>query len=602
MQTPDQLETLNKFIDRKRKLNSRQAKEIFDHDILGSIGAKAGGLTSPLFIVVGGQPAAGKTSMTGQLWRRLDQDATQVVDENQLITYLPDNNRTRILGTCRVAEINRLAVTNWRDQLIEYAFAHRSNIVLEAHDAPNPVVLARARREGYKTELNIVSTDRITSFTAMHDRFERGLSQNDISDIALPDANAHDRSYDLWACIAAASETSSEFGRIAIVRRSGEILHQKELPADHAQAANLNVEQSSTRALMIERNRPLAQSQRDEIMTIWDRLTRSDVLRHHARMDLPMRSTIIEINSALNDQGNFDPHQPASENPREMAEALVRNIKEDVDSIAANKEGQHPLSQQFLPQILLLYKSLEEEFLGNRAVDVGGDLELSAGLRSAKRSRLDRGEASTSNNTRGEQTQVARLPRERPRFLVEVSQGVYRPIEIYNSMVVDRDTFPNMNRNRSKMNVLIWSEDSNGYETPASLMARSRATNSDLFARTMSDGQLPHSLASRSPDALPAVLIDGGNGSTFLANTKICLDTIDQIPSWITSERILVRNERGGYDELSQRLADNTFSLLPSSTRACLGLRLPERDVAQPKSTSRDFLINRSRDDANERE
>lgn len=79
---------------------------------------------------------------------------------------------------------------------------------------------------------------------------------------------------------------------------------------------------------------------------------------------------------------------------------------------------------------------------------------------------------------------------------------------------------------------------------------------------------------------------------------KICSKTTGQIPQTIPHERILVRNERGGYDELTQRLAANTLSTLPTATKQRLGPLLVETTIGIPTSASRMQLMNRSRDDA----
>ncbi|RXT33400.1 hypothetical protein B5V01_35980 [Mesorhizobium erdmanii] len=433
METQESAEVLHKFLERKRKLNSTEAKAIFERDILGSMAVENGGLKNPIFLVVGGQPASGKTSAIRQLLNKYDPDYTQVVSENELKYFLPDNNRARIRGSHVVEEINRFAVLNWRDQLIEYAIRHRSNIILETRDTPNYILLARARHIGYKTELNIVATDRITSFTAMHDRYDRGLSQGSIATITSPDAKAHDLSYSAWAFIAASAGCSDSFDRIAIIRRTGEIIFENKQTNDPTGPMKTIGEQGVMQALMIARNRPLGKTHRDEIQNIWNKLEQSDrFARHLPCANLPIKSYKAEIGLALNNQVDFDPYKIPADDQRHMAEMFVRNVKRDEDFIVANIGDPYCYDGHTIKRITSCHNILQEGFLGKSAIARTGPSDSTFApqedttwgtphqeplLRSSivKRKRT----ASLVNQSPQQVSGAAKL--QRPKFLVEVS-------------------------------------------------------------------------------------------------------------------------------------------------------------------------------------
>ncbi|RUU85241.1 MULTISPECIES: zeta toxin family protein [unclassified Mesorhizobium] len=367
METQESAEVLHKFLARKRKLTSTEAKAIFERDILGSMAVEKGGLENPIFLVVGGQPASGKTSAIRQLLNKYDPDYTQVVSENELKSFLPDNNRARLRGSHVVEEINRFVVLTWRDQLIEYAIRHRSNIIVETRDTPNYILLARARHIGYKTELNIVATDRITSFTAMHDRYDRGLSQGSIATITSPDAKAHDLSYSVWPFIAASAVCSDSFARIAIIRRTGEIIFENKQANDPTGPMKTIGEQGVMQALMIARNRPLGKTHRDEIQNIWNKLEQSDRFARH----LPcanLKSYTAEIGLALNNQLDFDPYKIPADDQRHMAEMFVRNVKRDEDFIVANIGDPYCYVSHTIKRITSCHNILQERFLGKSAI------------------------------------------------------------------------------------------------------------------------------------------------------------------------------------------------------------------------------------------
>ncbi|RWB08577.1 MAG: hypothetical protein EOQ39_34865 [Mesorhizobium sp.] len=431
METQESAEVLHKFLARKRKLTSTEAKAIFERDILGSMAVEKGGLENPIFLVVGGQPASGKTSAIRQLLNKYDPDYTQVVSENELKSFLPDNNRARLRGSHVVEEINRFVVLTWRDQLIEYAIRHRSNIIVETRDTPNYILLARARHIGYKTELNIVATDRITSFTAMHDRYDRGLSQGSIATITSPDAKAHDLSYSVWPFIAASAVCSDSFARIAIIRRTGEIIFENKQANDPTGPMKTIGEQGVMQALMIARNRPLGKTHRDEIQNIWNKLEQSDRFARH----LPcanLKSYTAEIGLALNNQLDFDPYKIPADDQRHMAEMFVRNVKRDEDFIVANIGDPYCYVSHTIKRITSCHNILQERFLGKSAIARTGPSDSTFApqedttwgtphqeplLRSSivKRKRT----ASLVNQSPQQVSGATKL--QRPKFLVEVS-------------------------------------------------------------------------------------------------------------------------------------------------------------------------------------
>ncbi|SEP34979.1 Zeta toxin, partial [Rhizobium tibeticum] len=435
METLESVEVLNKFLARKRKLNSREAKVIFERDILGSMAAENGRLKNPIFLVVGGQPAAGKSSAIRQLLNKYDPEYTQVVSENELTSFLPDNNRARMRGSHVVEEINRFVVLNWRDQLIDHAIRHRSNIILETRDPPNYIVLARARHIGYKTELNIVATDRITSFTAMHDRYDRWLARDSIAPIPSPDAKSHDLSYSVWAFIAATGICYDSFDRIAIIGRSGEIIFENKQANDPTGPMKTIGEQGVMQALMIARNRPLGKTHRDEIQNIWIKLEQSDrFARHLPCANLPVKSYKAEIGLALNNQVDFDPYKTPADDQRHMAEMFVRTVKRDEDFIVANIGEPYCYESHLIERITSCHNILQERFLGKSAIARTGPSDSTFAPQEdttlgtphqeppqrssiVKRKRTD--PASLVNRSPQQVSDAAKL--QRPKFLVEVS-------------------------------------------------------------------------------------------------------------------------------------------------------------------------------------
>ncbi|MCZ7448347.1 hypothetical protein [Rhizobium rhizogenes] len=148
-----------------------------------------------------------------------------------------------------------------------------------------------------------------------------------------------------------------------------------------------------------------------------------------------------------------------------------------------------------------------------------------------------------------------------------------------------------------ELKVLIRLENDSGYETLASLKARLGPENNDFFIKTMNEAGLSHDLASKTTGELPMVLFDAGNGTTFFAGEKLPpLENGRRIPTTISVDRILVRNESGNFSELSQRLAENTELSLPLEAIKQLGLQ-PKRAVDRASASAAPLQLDqRSRD------
>ncbi|MER8621724.1 zeta toxin family protein, partial [Mesorhizobium sp. M1409] len=604
-------------------LPSWSAQEIFDAEIIPAIGANGPPVDNPTFTVVSGQTGAGKSTMIRQIRSQFAGQATQVIIADDLNTYIPGNNAALLEGSHSLAETDRSAVAEWCDQLANRSISNRVNIILESCFPPKHYsrLLERARSSGYRTELNIIATDRTTSFTAIHDRFDKALASRFVASTVLPDAETHEHYYSLWPRVAFEVERHKLFDQISVVRRDGSTVFENEQIVDSHGRSNWRHKPGAMRALMIARNRPMDVNQRQWIKDVWNRVENSRAFAQHPdSARVPVRTYWTKVMEALNEDGDLDRQPTRSVFLRAYSHKLLLNLQRDVALISANRSNPRDfrevnfeeaflkeLENQRLTMMADITESFEKRILEQTGAGPSHTAQSpshtaqSSELRhsSAEKEtlfnedshivkRLRTGHEGASTSTYPEDRQAQQQKPQRPKLLVEVSEGVYRPIEDYNRMVRDRDKYPHINRNRSKMNVLIRLEDGNGYETPALLKARSERNKGALFTRTMSEGQLPHSLASHPPAALPAVLVDGGNGRTFLAGERISMgEPTGQIPQSISSDRILVRNEWGGYDELNQRLAARTFSSLPTAPKAQLGeKRILEQTGVGPSHTA----------------
>ncbi|QTG17158.1 hypothetical protein G6M86_28110 (plasmid) [Agrobacterium tumefaciens] len=598
--------TDNQEVQRPLQLSPTQRQEIFDAEIVPAIGAKGTPVANPTFTVVSGQPGAGKSTMVRHLRSRFGGQATQIIIADDLNAYIPGNNMALLKGSHELEERNPLAVTEWYNQLFERSIEMRSNIILESCHSPRMYddFLEQARSKGYNTELNIVATDRITSFTAIHDRFEKALANGFLASTVLPDARTHDHYYSIWPRVAFEVEDKKLFDRIAIVSRNGKTVFENEQVAEINGESNWKQRPAALGALMNTRNRPLDKNQQQWVMSVWDRLAKSTAFAQHPdSAKVPVGSYRNDVAISLREHSELNSLQPRAEYLLGFSKKLIRNLQRDVELIDSHKSRRYEFQDETFEEVfsekmkdahLSLKRVITTTFEALAEPDEAGSSHIRRGKafngpalgessRITKRLNIggDQGSNFATTEVAYNPEQAQSVNHKRPKFLVEVTKHVYRPIEEYNRMVFDRAGFPNLNRNRRELNVLIHLEDDKGYETPASLKTRLGQEKSSLFAKTMNEGQLPHQLASRTTGNLPMVLADVGNGKTFIAGEKFSLlENGRRIPKTISAGRILVRNENGNFSELSQRLAEGTERTLPSDAMVQLGLR-PERVVGR---------------------
>ncbi|NTI26865.1 hypothetical protein G6M87_32445 (plasmid) [Rhizobium rhizogenes] len=588
------------------QLSLTQRQEIFEAEIIPAIGAHGPPVEKPTFAVVSGQPGAGKSTMIRQLGSKFGGQTTQQIIADDLNAYIPGNNAALLKGSHALEQKNSSAVTEWYHQLFDRSIEKKYNIILESCYSPRQYVslLNAACSNGYKTELYIIATDRITSFTSIHDRFEKALKNGFLASTVLPDADAHNHYYSIWPRVAFEVENNKLFDRIAIVRRNGKTVFENAQVAENDGESNWKQGPAALRALMNVRNQPLDNNQQQWVRSVWDRLAKSSAFAQHPdSANVPVVSYRRDVASSLREHSDLNSRQPRAEYLRDFSEKFSRNLQRDVELIGSHKSRRNEFQEETFEQIFSekiksVHRSLKEAIttrfaaaiaepneakeahVRDRSALIGRDSAETAGT--TKRLKIggdQRTIAATTEVVQIHEQQAQSVNHQRPKFLVEVSKYVYRPIEEYDRMVFDRARFPNLNRNRGKLNVLIRLEGDNGYETPASLKARLGQEKSNLFAKTMNEGRLPHDLASRTTGDLPMVLADVGNGKTFVAGEKFfLLENGRRIPKAISADRILVRNENGNFSELSQRLAESTERTLPSDVMVQLGLQ-PERVV-----------------------
>ncbi|MFB9951848.1 zeta toxin family protein [Rhizobium puerariae] len=323
-------------------LSPSQVEEIFRTEILPAIGASGDAVENPTFAVVSGQQGAGKSTMIRQIKDGFAGQPTQIVICDDLNAYIPGNNAALMKGNHKVEDRNSFAVSTWYRQLLDRSLDNKYNIILEACHSPEiyAYALETARSRGYRTQLNIVATDKITSVTAIHDRFDKAIKNGFVATTVLPSTDAHSHYYSLWPRVAVDVEKSRNFDSIAIVQRNGKTVYKNEVVTRNDGRQAWKNEPSAMRALMIARNEPLRDPQQRWLKSTWERLSNSRQFALHpdsANVSIPaIRNQVV---TALGKQADFNPYKTPVGDQRKPAERFLRGVREDIQLILANKSN-----------------------------------------------------------------------------------------------------------------------------------------------------------------------------------------------------------------------------------------------------------------------
>ncbi|WFR98220.1 zeta toxin family protein [Rhizobium tumorigenes] len=459
-------------VDRSVSLSPPDRQEIFENQIIPAIGAFGPPVAKPTFAVVSGQPGAGKSTMVRQIRSRFGSESTQLIIPDDLNAYIPGNNTALMNGSHLVERQNSSAITEWYHKLFDRGIENKANIILESCYSPHQYrsLLKKARLCGYKTELNIVATDRITSFTAIHDRFEKAIEKRYIASSVLTDADTHDHYYSMWPRVAFDVENNKTFDKIAIVTRDGATVFENEQVAGNSGASTWERKPDALRALMNVRNRPLEERQQHWVGSVWSRLCRSAAFAQHPdSADLPVTSFQRGVALRLAEQSDLSSHKTKDDFLREFSRKFSMNLQRDIALIGSHKSKRGEFQKEtfeeaFSERMASVHRSLQHaittEFQGviaksnevkkARIWDGSGFRgDALAESSTTKRLQTTPDKKSITQIADGFESHDQRPPsvnQKRPKFLVEVKNHFHRPIELNNQMARDPDRSSNLPR------------------------------------------------------------------------------------------------------------------------------------------------------------
>ena len=220
----------------------------------------------PAFVCIGGQQGAGKSSI--RLERLLAGTVQHVIVDN--IDACVRRIREPDFDGAAVSEVELARVSGdftWR--LIKRAILKRYHVVFEL---AYPGLLRRfaelARDNGYWTEANVLAVNLTRSFTDMFARHIRNAPSTELT-ARMPGRRGCRSAYGMWASALIDIENLGYVDRVVIRARGGAALYENSLGlVDGAIAWQGPLRAFET--LLLERNRPVPDTEADEIAASWE--------------------------------------------------------------------------------------------------------------------------------------------------------------------------------------------------------------------------------------------------------------------------------------------------------------------------------------------
>lgn len=310
----------------------------FQSRVLPHLGVARGGQDRPRWILVGGQPGAGKSTHISALCDELGPEVTQIVSSDalaDLVTIPPNAPFPEALDQAFTARVQ----ASWIDALVDRATGLRAHIVWERAMPGDWADLARvARALGYQVELRVIAAPLLDSWLATLLRDSAPPARPDGQVPLQPRRVGVERltlHYHRWPGFLAEVEDKHAVDVVTVVNRQGEELFRNQLAPDQRwQDLPFAAE-----SLLVERQHPRSIAEVDRMLADWQRLrARPDIaFANHA---LWPHADIIALGAQLallrdDPSLGFDPNDPPTPRDPLAAGAWLDRLRHDIAAACA---------------------------------------------------------------------------------------------------------------------------------------------------------------------------------------------------------------------------------------------------------------------------
>jgi hypothetical protein len=260
------------------ELTDEETKRVFKEDILPDIlatrHARGPTPTQPTAILLGGQPASGKTPQLNEAARQLARNgATMVINSDDLYSYHPHHDRLIAAhGSPAAMEMMKVQAGKWTKLALEEAQRRKVNIVMETTMRQPDVVTKQAsdfRQNGYKVHARVLAVSQEESWVSNRFRYEQMHVLGTAA--RLTPRSIHDEAAKQLLTTVSALEKGRAVDSIDVVRRDprDSPLYDNELRGGDWQRAP-----GAAQVIEVERNRPWSDNRVAQYQTAWKTVER----------------------------------------------------------------------------------------------------------------------------------------------------------------------------------------------------------------------------------------------------------------------------------------------------------------------------------------
>lgn len=201
-------------------LDTTAREQILHRDILPLYFPDARAPQAPSFVLVAGQPGAGRSRASSRLLRDTGADLA-VLNSDDLRAFHPgslDPQTDADPGSAALAE----AVAGWVSSCIRYAREHRRSVALEGTFANTEAAAGTAQRfaaEGFTTRVVVVGSRRAESLLSVTSGYLSDVRAN--RPAVLTSRQVHDDALEATRRLVASVEDSAWVDRLTVVGRDG---------------------------------------------------------------------------------------------------------------------------------------------------------------------------------------------------------------------------------------------------------------------------------------------------------------------------------------------------------------------------------------------
>jgi Zeta toxin len=318
---------------------------IFRDRVLPALGVASGGVASPSWTFVCGQPGSGKTRRITQLAAKLGPDQCQIISGDALCALVPelfrDPDDPALVDA--LSRYERQAQPAQIDALVTRAMGLRAHVLHEVH---LPVGVAKraatARAAGYQVICEVLALPPHESWLATLQRDVEAAATHS----GFAKAVAWDRllrAYHRWPAFFALAEAEVTFDTLRILGRDGEVLFENTATVTNGHR-HWTGPVFAFESLLVERLQPRSLAQRQVLLAAWQALRAHPALAFQNRPAWPHASITALgdlLQSACTDPAfGFDLNQPPVPPDLKAATGWATRLRADLIATLSSVEAQ----------------------------------------------------------------------------------------------------------------------------------------------------------------------------------------------------------------------------------------------------------------------